>query len=140
MQYTNAQFRSILCGLGYLGKEFVSDGNSSSFPVTSDNSSLTGTHTRYAITQFQQEYKIQADGLVGPQTMGKAEQVMKILQNELNQCAKTGLPNNQPFYGPLTTAAVKKFQAKIGVKQDGIARSSLRLKLYELYRTGACSV
>lgn len=140
MQYTNAQFRSVLCGLGYLARDFVVDGYSSNFPVTQDNSSLDGTHTKYAIMQFQQQYELVVDGIVGPQTMSKAEQVMRILQDQLNSCANAGLPSNQPFYGPLTTAAVKKLQGKVGRLQNGIADPNLRVYLNNLSTSGACPV
>lgn len=136
MQYTNAQFRSILNGLGHKQKT-VADG--SAFPVSNDNSSMRDALTIEAIKRFQREYNLKDDGIAGRITMDKAEQVIRILQDELNKCANTGLPKNQPFYGPLTTAAVKKFQAKVGWPQNGVANHELRVLLYTLVQDGSCA-
>lgn len=137
MNYTNAQFRSILNGFGYK-KQTSADGLN--FPVSTDNSPLTDALTVQAVKKFQSEYELVVDGIVGPITKNKAEQVMKILQNELNSCINTGLPSNQPFYGPLTTAAVKKFQKKTNRVQNGIADYELRVILYNFFKNGACPI
>ena len=131
MQYTNKQFVSILNGFGYKSKTQADGPN---FPVSNDDSSLTDAVTVEAVKKFQTEYKLKADGIVGPKTMAKAEEVMKILQNELNVVVNAGLPNNQPFYGPQTTAAVKKFQAKIKVTQNGVASQPIRVELYNQFK------
>lgn len=135
MNYTNAQFRSILNGLGYKQQ---TQADSSTFPLSNDNSPLTDAPTIQAIKKFQGEYQLLVDGIAGPITMNKVEQVMTILQNELNSCVNVSLPSNQPFYGPLTTAAVKKFQGKIYRVQNGIADHELRVILYDLFQKGAC--
>lgn len=131
MQYTNKQFVSILNGFGYKSKTQADGPN---FPVSNDDSSLTDTLTVEAVKKLQREYKLKDDGIVGPKTMAKAEEVMKMLQNELNVVVKAGLPNNQPFYGPQTTAAVKKFQAKIKVTQNGVASQPIRVELYKQFQ------
>lgn len=128
MNYTNAQFRSILNGLGHREK---TTSDSINFPVTSDNSPLTDDRTVQAIKNFQAEYGLAVDGIAGSKTMAKAEQVMKILHNELNATVNAGLPQDQPFYGSLTVASVKKFQAKF--LQDGVASNPVRLELYDVY-------
>ena len=137
MNYTNAEFRSILNGFGYKPK---TQADGSNFPVSNDNSVLTDPLTLQAIKKFQSEYKLVVDGIVGPKTMNKAEEVMKILQNELNSCVKANLPANQPFYGPMTTTAVKNFQRKVQRVPNGIADYDLRVRLYNLYKSGSCPV
>lgn len=131
MQYTNKQFRSILNGFGYKSQT-PADG--SAFPVSNDDSPLKDALTVEAVKKFQGEYKLLVDGIVGPKTLAKAEEVIKILQKELNVVVKAGLPNNQPFYGPQTTAAVKKFQANIKASQNGIASNPIRLELYKQFQ------
>lgn len=84
-----------------------------------------------AIESFQQEYQLKVDGIAGPKTMAKAEQVIRILHNELNTTVNAGLPNNQPFYGAQTVEAVKKFQSKY--LQDGIASNPVRLELKDVF-------
>lgn len=129
MTYTNAQFRSILNGLGHRTKVWSEAGD---FPLSYDDSPLTDARTQEAIQKFQQEYKLDVDGIAGPKTMAMAEKEMRILQGELNQVVKAGLPSNQPFYGPLTVAAVKHFQSQIRLQPDGIASYQVRKKLYGL--------
>lgn len=134
MNYTNAQLRNILNGLGHRTKV---SGDGSNFPLTNDDSPLTDAHTQEAIKKFQQEYQLVVDGIAGPKTMAMAERVIRILQDELNRVVKAGLPSNQPFYGPLTVAAVKRFQSQIHLPQDGVASYPVRVKLYELVQRGA---
>ena len=129
-QYTNAQLRSIFYGLGYVAREFVDV--SLGFPVTTDNSALTTPRMTQAIRQFQADYGLGVDGIIGPKTRAKLEEVMRILQYQLNLVVKAGLPQDQPFYGQKTVAAVKKFEAQIGVAQDGVATRDLRVRLNEL--------
>ncbi len=128
MTYTNAQFRSILNGLGHREK---TSSDPSSFPISNDNSPLTDEPTVQAIKNFQQEYQLKVDGTAGAQTLAKAEQVIKGLHNELNVTVNAGLPDNQPFYGPQTVEAVKKFQQRF--IQDGIASNPIRVKLYNVF-------
>lgn len=134
--YTNAEFRSILCGLGYLASQFVRSGTG--FPVTSDDSSLAGEQTIKAIKAFQERYGLEKDGIVGPITRGKAAQVISILQDELNCLVKAGLPSDQPFYGSRTFAAVKKAQAFFQLPQDGVATLTLRQKIHNYVQQHSC--
>ncbi|MBH8564030.1 peptidoglycan-binding protein [Nostoc sp. CENA67] len=126
--YTNAQFRSILFGLGYLAKDFANP--ALGFPVTTDNSPFTGNKTLQAIRNFQADYGLLVDGIVGAKTMAKVEEVIKILQYELNVVVNAGLPKDQPFYGPKTVQAVKKFEAQYYGKDErfvtGVATLELR--------------
>ncbi|WP_062295136.1 peptidoglycan-binding domain-containing protein [Nostoc piscinale] len=115
--YNNAQFRSVLFGLGYLAQDFAALGQG--FPVSKDNSPLTTIKTVQAIKNFQADYGLQVDGVVGPKTMAKAEEVIRILQYELNVVVKADLPKDYPFYGPRTVAAVKKFAAQYSAEDEG---------------------
>ena len=133
--YTSAQIRSILNGWGHRTKTAADGPN---FPISEDNSPLTDALTVEAIKKFQREYGLTVDGIVGPITKNKAAEVVSGLQLELNACVKSGIPDNQLFYGPQTMAAVKALQAKLKLAQDGIASNSLRVKLYDLYKTGKC--
>jgi peptidoglycan hydrolase-like protein with peptidoglycan-binding domain len=130
VNYTNAQFRSILFGLGYLAKDAAKPGLG--YPVTTDNSALTGPRTLQAIKNFQSDFQLLSDGVVGSKTMAKAAEVIRILQHELNLVVDAGLTLNQPFYGPKTVASVKKFQGLIDVAQTGIATIELRVQLDEI--------
>ena len=133
--YTNAQFRSILNGWGHR-RQTQADGPN--FPISADNSPLTDALTVEAVKRFQREYELVDDGIVGPITKAKAAEVVSGLQLELNKCVNAGLPTNEPFYGPKTVAAVKKFERKINVREDGVAGHPLRVKLYDLFKSGAC--
>lgn len=133
--YTNAQFRSILNGWGHR-RETQADG--AKFPISVDNTPLTDALTVEAVKRFQREYELVDDGIVGPITKAKAAEVVSGLQLELNKCVNAGLPTNELFYGPKTVAAVKKFERKIDVREDGVARHQLRVKLYDLFKSGAC--
>ena len=128
MNYTNAQFRNILNGLGY-----GSFGNGATdFKLTDDNSPLTDGYTRDYIRKFQQEYKLTVDGIAGPTTMAKARQVITILQTELRNVVNANLPTDQPFYGELTAAAVRQAQSRFfpNERATGVATSALRQRLY----------
>jgi peptidoglycan hydrolase-like protein with peptidoglycan-binding domain len=130
MNYTNAQFRSILNGHGF-------DGTSAAdpyFPISSNEASLTDKATVEAIKAFQTYFQLQVDGIAGPLTMSKAEQAMRVLQYNLNVVVKANLPANQPFYGPKTVAAVKEFERRYGYPVDGVANLSVRKRLNDLAR------
>ena len=131
--YTNAQFRSIMFGLGYIAKDFAD--LAAGYPVTTDNSPLTGNKIVEGIRNFQADYRLLVDGIVGAKTMAKAQEVMKTLQYKLNVVVDAGLPKDQPYYGPKTVAAVKKLQSQMGVLPTGVANHALRVKLDELAKT-----
>lgn len=133
MNYTNAEFRSILYGHGF-GYAPEPDPN---FPISSKNRPLTDKITVDAIKEFQKYFQLKVDGIAGPKTMAKAEQAMRILQDNLNRVIKAGLPQNQPFYGPKTTAAVKEFERRYGYVVDGVANLEVRRHLNDLARQTA---
>ncbi|HEY9861804.1 MAG TPA: peptidoglycan-binding protein [Candidatus Obscuribacterales bacterium] len=132
MTYTNAQFRSILNGYGF-GSSPEPDPN---FPISSYEGPLTDKLTVEAIKAFQAYFKLKIDGIAGPITMAKAEQAMRILQDNLNRVIRANIPQNQPFYGPRTIAAVKEFERRYGYNVDGVANLVVRQRLNDLARVG----
>lgn len=133
MSYTNAQFRSILNGLGFSHE--IED--SLRFPITDNNSPMNDWATLEGIRAFQSYFQLRVDGIVGPKTVAKAEQAMRILQADLNKVVQANLPSNQPFYGPKTTAAVKEFQRRYGFQTTGVAQLDVRKALHQFAHTSA---
>lgn len=131
MAYTNAQFRSILNGHTF---GYFPDPN---FPISNNGAPLTDRVTVDAIKAFQTYYKLTVDGIVGPITMAKAEQAMRVLQNNLNRVVSANLPTNQPFYGPRTVEAVRAFERRYAYSVDGIADLGVRQRLNDLARLAA---
>ena len=76
--YTNAQFRSILNGLGLRNQ----GRNEPNFPVSNDESTLE--IDRQAVIEFQAYFGLAADGIVGPLTEATAQQEMYVIQYELD--------------------------------------------------------
>lgn len=132
MTYTNAQLRSILNGYGF-GSAPEPD---PIFPISSYEGPLTDKVTVDAIKAFQAYFKLKVDGIAGPITMAKAEQAMRILQDNLNRVIRANIPPNQPFYGPRTVAAVKEFERRYGYNVDGVANLVVRQRLNDLARAG----
>jgi peptidoglycan hydrolase-like protein with peptidoglycan-binding domain len=129
INYTNAEIRSILNGLGIRSRVFSGDRTNPTFPYTEDNSALTDTVTQNAIRKFQTEHNLSVYGIVGPVTTAKLEQVMRILHRELNAVVDPSFPTDQPFYGLQTIATVRMYQRQLA--EDGIATLPVREKLYE---------
>jgi peptidoglycan hydrolase-like protein with peptidoglycan-binding domain len=134
--YTNAQFRSILNGLGFR-KRGLSEPQ---FPVSSDNSSLGDTATVQAIIDFQRYFNLAPDGIVGPLTMAKAEKQMHVIHYELDLIMQPNPPlrPQPPLYGSQTSAAVRDFRRRYGFEPDGnpnndfVADIAVRRKLDQL--------
>lgn len=133
MAYTNAQFRSILNGHGFS----YSPEPDVNFPISSYEGPLTDKITVDGIRAFQTYFKLKVDGIAGPITMAKAEQAMRVLQDNLNRVIKANIPANQPFYGPKTVAAVKEFERFYKFNVDGVANLAVRQRLNELARVSA---
>jgi peptidoglycan hydrolase-like protein with peptidoglycan-binding domain len=128
MNYTNAQFRSILNGLGYR-EELPSDRD---YPISDDESPMTDDITVEAIMAFQAYFNIQVDGIAGPETLYMASVEMETLHMELNQVMGSEIPAGEPFYGPMTIAAVQSFErAKGFFAIDGVASLLVRQALYQ---------
>lgn len=132
MLYTNAQFRSILNGLGFKGQ----GNNEPSFPLSDNDASLTDDATVQAIEQFQTYFHLVSDGVAGSQTMATAERKMNMIHTELNQVLGTDLPANQPFYGTFTIKAIQQFQTEYNFVIDGVASLPIRQQLYLLAHPG----
>jgi peptidoglycan hydrolase-like protein with peptidoglycan-binding domain len=135
VSYSNAQFRSILNGLGLRSQ----GSNEPDFPVSNDNTDLD--IDRPAVIRFQDYFGLATDGIVGPQTETKAQQEMYVIQYELDLVMETEpriRPQNAPFYGPQTADAIASFRRFSGFEPDGnlsndrIANLSVRRKLDEL--------
>lgn len=133
--YTNPQFRSILNGLGFRNQGL----NEPNFPISSDESSLT--NDRQAVITFQDYFGLAVDGIVGPNTRATAKQEMYVIQYALDSIIKPNprlRPQNAPFYGPQTAAAIAAFRLRYGFEPDGnannnrIASLSVRQKLDDL--------
>ena len=133
--YTNAQFRSILNGLGLRNQ----GRNEPNFPISSDDSALD--IDRSAVIEFQAYFGLVADGIVGPRTQATAEHEMYVVQYELDLVMKPEpriRPQNAPFYGPQTAQAIAQFRRFYGFEPDGNAKTDriadlpVRRKLDEL--------
>ncbi len=128
MIYTNAQFRSILNGLGYR-EELPSDRY---YPISYDESPITDEPTVEVVMAFQAYFNLAVDGIVGPETMYMASVEMETLHMELNQVMGSNIPVGEPFYGPLTIAVVQDFERVNGdFAIDGVASLPVRQLLYQ---------
>lgn len=114
--YTPREMRAALSGFGY--------------NVTLGDAPLTDQATMDAIRQFQKGYKIQVDGIAGPQTQDLMADLVMILQANLNLVVRPSppLPRTQ-YYGSATEAVVRQYQQKAGLPVTGIATLEVRKKL-----------
>lgn len=134
--YSNAEFRNILNGLGFKQPE----PNEPNYPLTYDNSPLDDYKTVEAIKAFQQYFQIDSDGIVGPITRAKADQVMNIIHYELDLVMRPNplLRPQPPLYGPQTAEVVGQFRRNFRFEpdcdpcNDRVADLLVRLKLTEL--------
>jgi hypothetical protein len=113
--YTPRELRTVLRGLGYN----ITPGDT-----------LNDDATRAVVRQFQQGYKLQVDGIAGPQTQNLAADLVKILKANLNLVLKPSpaLPSTQ-FWDDRTEAAIKRYQEQSNLSVTGIATLPLRQKL-----------
>jgi peptidoglycan hydrolase-like protein with peptidoglycan-binding domain len=116
--YTNAQFRSILNGLGFRNR----GRNEPDYPISADESSLD--NDRQAVINFQDYFNLKVDGIVGPQTRSTAKQEIFVIQYALDLVMKPEprlRSQNAPFYGPQTSLVIGDFRERYGLEPDGNA-------------------
>ncbi len=115
-KYNVAQFLTVLNGLGY--------------KVNLNGNSLDDALTQQAIREFQREYKLQVDGIAGPQTVETAAKVVRNVQNNLNIVLKFNPERTATgFYDADTEQAVKQFQSLAKLPVTGIASLGVRKEL-----------
>ncbi|MEH2081534.1 MAG: peptidoglycan-binding protein [Nostoc sp.] len=121
---------------------------------------IFGPITEESVKRFQDSYKLNVDGIVGPATLSKLPGVgigdgeeapskvvnrdklrvgdrgepVRIVQEQLIQAGYLeGEPNG--YYGPYTADAVKRFQAANFLTASGVAGPTTRAKLYNSVNT-----
>jgi len=128
--YTNEAIRNILIGFGYLAPDSNPGSNP---PWKTNNNPLTDERTVTAIKKFQQDYPpLKADGVAGEQTKKVLHDTIVQLQNNLKRhgfATDAQIPSTQPYYGPNTYEAVKRFEQKQGLTVNGIADKQARTLL-----------
>ncbi|WP_208590773.1 peptidoglycan-binding protein [Gracilibacillus suaedae] len=115
------------------------------FHVSSNPTYHYGPITESTVKEFQSYYGLEADGVAGPSTLNKIDEVLNspFQDGEYNEETiklKEDLEilgykvSNDPttHYGPITASKVKEFQEDQGLKATGIADSVTRAKIQEL--------
>jgi len=124
---------------------------------------IFGPITEEAVKKFQQTYKLDVDGIVGPATLSKLPPVgvggeeapkrvvdkdkltigdrgeaVRVLQEHLIRAGYLeGEPNG--YFGPYTADAVRRFQGANYLAASGVAGPTTRGKLYSLVKTASKS-
>jgi peptidoglycan hydrolase-like protein with peptidoglycan-binding domain len=122
---------------------------------------IFGSITQEAVKRFQQAYKLDADGVVGPETqrrlpasgigygedtpkrsnddklqIGDRGEAVRVVQEQLIKAGYLeGEPNGN--YGPYTADAVRRFQTANYLASSGVAGPTTRAKLYSLVTSGS---
>lgn len=87
-----------------------------------------GSKTKKAVTSFQKDYGLSADGIAGKNTLSKMESIIKSIQNNLNKLGYS-CGTADGIMGSNTVKALKKFQKAYGLTADGVATASVQKKL-----------
>jgi peptidoglycan hydrolase-like protein with peptidoglycan-binding domain len=125
-----------------------------------NSNGIFGSITEEGVKRFQQAYKLDADGIVGPETerklptsgigngedtpkarndgklkIGDRGEAVRVVQEQL---IKAGYLEGEPngYYGPNTTDAVRRFQTANYLASSGVAGPTTRAKLYSLVTSG----
>ncbi|MHB1394445.1 MAG: peptidoglycan-binding domain-containing protein [Clostridia bacterium] len=116
-----------------------------------------GSETKAAVKKFQAKKGISTTGTVGPQTTkalyGSGTSSRNSISKVQSAAAKETLKKAQTIlkkmgvykgkidglYGKLTTAAVKEFQKKYGMKSTGVIEKETETKILSHYATAAAS-
>ncbi|MBD2606558.1 peptidoglycan-binding protein [Scytonema hofmannii FACHB-248] len=125
-----------------------------------NSTGVFGSITEEGVKRFQQAYKLDADGIVGPETerklpvsgigngedtakgrndgqlkIGDRGEAVRVVQEQLIKAGYLeGKPNG--YYGPNTTDAVRRFQTANYLASSGVAGPTTRAKLYSLVTSG----
>ena len=91
---------------------------------------LRGPLYKKAVRNFQTDYGLAVDGSFGPITKAKSIDVIKDLQQKLNEKAAAGL-NVDGYIGNKTINAIKKYQNINGLKVDGVCGPTTYSYLYK---------
>ncbi|ARK32204.1 N-acetylmuramoyl-L-alanine amidase [Halalkalibacter krulwichiae] len=123
------------------------------FTVPGNTTEYFGSQTEAQVTAFQRAHGLTADGIVGPATFSKLEEVVQQsasqsspsvlrfgdrhpavvqLKLDLDQAGFTVPGNTTEYFGPQTEAQVKAFQRANGLTADGIAGPATFTKLAEV--------
>ncbi|MDZ8137100.1 MAG: peptidoglycan-binding protein [Nostoc sp. DedQUE04] len=121
---------------------------------------IFGPITEESVKRFQESYKLEVDGIVGPGTfrklpavgigdggeapkkvanrdklrVGDRGEAVRVLQKHLIQAGYLeGEPNG--YYGPYTADAIRRFQAANFLAASGVAGPTTRAKLYSSINT-----